>query len=77
MTRIFAFMLIGLWLSGCELVADFDRSKIPQAHADAGARDAGRATDASHATDAKVADGAAITDAASSDDGGGDDAGGR
>jgi hypothetical protein len=60
-------VLCSLWLAlvpliGCELIADFDRSKIPVS--DAGSADAGRATDA-----------AVSKDAAANDDAGDEDAG--
>jgi hypothetical protein len=46
--RLVICLLLLLGSAGCELVADFDRSKIPVAHRDAGpARDAGHAADAS------------------------------
>ena len=58
-------MLICSALAGCELVANFDRGKIPQAHPDAGKHDAGPTRDAGTAADA-----AAPADAAALDDGG-------
>ncbi|MFI5307656.1 MAG: hypothetical protein ACHQ53_09905 [Polyangiales bacterium] len=66
-TRTLVLASLCCALYGCELVANFDRSKIPTAHPDAGAHDAGR--DAA-ANDAAASDGAAsdaASDAGSSD----------
>jgi hypothetical protein len=67
-TRIIALVLLCSSIAGCELVANFDRGKIPQP-------DAGK----SHAPPAittPVADAAVASDA-SPQDASGDDAGGR
>ena len=65
MARWLALMLVCSTLAGCELVANFDRGKIPQAHPDAGKRDAGPKGDAGMPSDA-----APPTDAEALDDGG-------
>jgi hypothetical protein len=63
-------LLICFALAGCELVADFDRSKIPQTRMDAGHR-----SDAGRGPDSQVSDAASMLDAAATDDDGGQDAG--
>jgi hypothetical protein len=64
-TRTLVLVSVCCALCGCELVANFDRGKIPIAHHDAGARDAGR--DAGK-TDAAASD-AGSPDAAQEDGG--------
>jgi hypothetical protein len=63
--RTLALMLVCFSLVGCELVANFDRSKVPSAHADAGAPDAG-APDAGEQHDAAPI----VSDDAGNEDGG-------
>ena len=62
-TRTLVLVAVCCASYGCELVANFDRGKIPTTHKDAGARDAGH--DAGK-TDAAASD-AAASDAAASD----------
>lgn len=52
LARSLLILVLGFALGGCELVANFDRSKIPSAHPDAGKRDAGHVTDAGTPRDA-------------------------
>jgi hypothetical protein len=40
--RTLTLMLLCFALAGCELVANFDRAKIPGNYTDAGAHDAGK-----------------------------------
>jgi hypothetical protein len=72
-----ALTLLCFALAGCELVANFDRSKIPQAHADAGKHDAGSKVDAGTAADAAPpADAETLDDGGSPGDAAAEDGGG-
>lgn len=71
MSRLLALILLCLAVSGCELIADFDRSKIPERPAG----DAGTMGDAAaRPPDAGRAD-AGTQDASTDEDAGEDDAG--
>jgi hypothetical protein len=69
-------MLLCFALAGCELVANFDRGKIPAAHLDAGTHDAGPKRDAGSVADAApLADAEALDDAGSLGDAAAEDGG--